>query len=92
MKAWHPEKKEIVRFLQIVSNPKRTPVLVHCLHGADRTGTMCAVYRIAVQGWTKDEAIREMTEGGYNFHPAFDNLLEWIMALDMQSIKKAAGI
>lgn len=36
MKAWHPEEKEIVRFLQIVTNPKRTPVLVHCQHGADK--------------------------------------------------------
>lgn len=92
MKAWHPERKEIVRFLQIVSNPKRTPVLVHCLHGADRTGTVCAVYRIAVQGWTKEEAIREMTEGGFNFHTAFDNLPEWILELDIDSIKKEAGI
>lgn len=25
MKAWHPERKEVVRFLQIVTNPKRTP-------------------------------------------------------------------
>ena len=32
----HPEEKEIVRFLQIVTNPKRTPVLVHCQHGADK--------------------------------------------------------
>ena len=35
MKAWHPEEKEIVRFLQIVTNERRTPVLVHCQHGAD---------------------------------------------------------
>ena len=92
MKAWHPERKEVVRFLQIVTNPKRTPVLVHCLHGADRTGTMCALYRIAVQGWTKDEAVREMTEGGFNFHAIFDNLPEWIGELDIESIKKDAGI
>ena len=92
MKAWHPERKEVVRFLQIVTNPKRTPVLVHCLHGADRTGTMCALYRIAVQSWTKDEAIREMTEGGFNFHAVFDNLPEWIRKLDIESIKKDAGI
>ncbi len=92
MKAWHPERKEVVRFLQIVTNPKRTPVLVHCLHGADRTGTMCALYRIAVQGWTKDEAIREMTEGGFNFHAVFDNLPKWIRKLNIESIKKDAGI
>lgn len=92
MKAWHPERKEVVRFLQIVTNPNRTPVLLHCLHGADRTGTMCALYRIAVQGWTKEEAIREMTQGGFNFHTVFDNLPEWIQKLDMESIKKEAGI
>jgi len=92
MKAWHPERKEAVRFLQIVTNPKRTPVLVHCLHGADRTGTMCALYRIAVQGWKKEEAIREKTEGGFNFHAVFNNLSEWIKKLDVESIKKDAGI
>ena len=92
MKAWHPERKEIVRFLQIVTNPKRTPVLVHCLHGADRTGTMCAVYRIVVQGWTKEAAMKEMTEGGFNYHPVFDNLTEWIEALDVAAIKQDAGI
>lgn len=45
MKAWHPERKEAVRFLQIVTDPKRTPVLVHCHHGSDRTGAMVALYR-----------------------------------------------
>lgn len=92
MKAWHPERKEAVRFLQIVTNPKRTPVLVHCLHGADRTGAMCALYRIAVQGWTKAQAVREMTMGGFNFHAVFDNLPQWIQKLDMESIKRDAGI
>lgn len=42
MKAWHPGHKEIVRFLRIVTSPRRIPVLVHCQHGADRTGTMTA--------------------------------------------------
>lgn len=36
VKAWHPEEKEIIRFLQIVNDPKRQPVLVHCQHGAGR--------------------------------------------------------
>ena len=34
MKAWHPEEEDIVRFLRIVTDPKRVPVLVHCQHGA----------------------------------------------------------
>ena len=92
MKAWHPEEKEIIRFLQIVSNPKRTPILVHCQHGADRTGTMSAIYRIAIQGWTKKEAIREMTEGGFGFHSVWTNLPPWIDDLDINSLKKKAGL
>jgi hypothetical protein len=92
MKAWHPEEKEAVRFLKIVTDPKRAPVLVHCQHGADRTGTMVAVYRIAVQGWSKDEAIREMTQGGFGFHPTWSNLPKWIENLDIDRLKRQAGI
>lgn len=92
MKAWHPEEKEVVRFLQIVTNPKRTPVLVHCQHGADRTGTMCALYRVAVQGWSKQKAIDEMVNGEYGFHGIWQNLIKWIDALDVDKIKKRSGI
>ena len=92
MKIWHPERKEVVRFLQIVTDPKRTPALVHCQHGADRTGTMCAIYRIAVQGWTKEEAIREMKQGGYGFHEIWPNLPAWLKDLDIEAIQKEAGI
>ncbi len=92
MKAWHPEHKEVVRFLKIATDPKRGPILVHCQHGADRTGCMCAVYRIAVQGWTKEEAIKEMTKGDYGFHEIWANLPKWIQRLDIEAIKKEAGI
>ena len=92
MKAWHPEEEDAVRFLKIVTDPKRAPVLVHCQHGADRTGTMVAVYRIAVQGWSKAEAIREMTEGGFGFHRTWSNLPKWIQKLNIDLIKRQAGI
>jgi protein tyrosine/serine phosphatase len=92
MKAWHPEEDDAVRFLQIVANPRRDPVLVHCQHGADRTGTMCALYRVAVQGWSKEEAIEEMSQGEFGFHSLWDNLIQWINALDVERIKKRAGI
>jgi protein tyrosine phosphatase (PTP) superfamily phosphohydrolase (DUF442 family) len=92
MKAWHPEEEDVVRFLKIVTDPKRTPVLVHCQHGADRTGTTIAVYRIAVQGWSKAEAIREMTEGGFGFHWIWSNLPQWVQKLNIDRIKREAGI
>ena len=95
MIAWPliPEEKQVIRFLTIVTDSKRTPVLVHCQHGADRTGTMCAVYRIVVQGWTKEEAIKEMTDGGFGFHRVWgNNLIQWINDLDIDKIRKTAGV
>ena len=92
MKAWHAEDHEVVRFLQIITNPKSQPVLVHCEHGSDRTGAMCAIYRIAAEGWTEKEAIKEMKEGGYGFHKVFFNLEHYIQKLDVTAIKKRAGL
>jgi protein tyrosine phosphatase (PTP) superfamily phosphohydrolase (DUF442 family) len=92
MKSWHPEDKELVRFLQIVTNKERTPVLVHCQHGADRTGLMCAVYRVAVQGWTKDDAITEMTAGGFGFSPIWTNIVQFLRDLNVEDIKQRAGL
>ncbi|MCP5535122.1 MAG: dual specificity protein phosphatase family protein [Akkermansiaceae bacterium] len=92
MKAWHPEREDVIRFLEIATDPKRTPVLVHCQHGADRTGALCAVYRMAVQGWTKEEAIQEMVKGGYGFHGVWENLQQWIESLDIATMRKEAGI
>ena len=92
MKTWHPETEDVVRFLRIVSDPERAPVLVHCQHGADRTGAMSALYRIMVQGWSQEEALREMTEGGYNFHEIWINLLPWLKGLDLARIRREAGL
>jgi hypothetical protein len=52
---------------------------------------MCAIYRIAVQNWTKADAIREMKGGGYGFHKVFVNLERYIRKLDVAAIKKRAG-
>ena len=90
--SWHPEEEDVVEFLKIVSDTNNLPLFVHCKHGADRTGTMCAVYRIAVQGWTKDEAIREMTEGGYGFHDVWENLIDFIQDLDVNAVRAKAGV
>lgn len=92
MKAWHAEEEELVRFLKIVSDKERQPVFVHCQYGADRTGTMCAAYRIAVQGWTKEEAIEEMTQGDFGFHGVWSNLVEYIRKVDVEKTRKKAGL
>jgi hypothetical protein len=53
---------------------------------------MIAVYRIAVQGWTRDEAVREMTQGGFGYDDLFPNLVEYVKKLDVDRLKQKAGI
>ena len=92
MTAFIPKTSDAVRFLQIVSDSNCTPVFVHCQHGSDRTGMMCAIYRIAIQGWSKDQAIKEMTKGGFGFHSIFKNLVNYIRHLDTDKLKQSAGL
>lgn len=73
-KAWHPEREDVDLFLHILERGPR-PVFVHCQHGADRTGTMVAAYRIKVQGWEVDKAIEEMVKGPYGFHWLWTDIL-----------------
>jgi protein tyrosine/serine phosphatase len=91
-KTWHAEEEDVVRFLKIVTNTNRTPVFVHCEHGADRTGMMCAIYRVAVCGWTKDQAIQEMTQGDFGFHKTWQNLIRFIRDLDIEKLNRQVGI
>ena len=59
-----PNDMDVGRFLAIVTDPKRQPVYFHCWRGKDRTGMMCAVYRIAVEGWSAEDALAEMDAFG----------------------------
>ena len=70
--------KYVTDFLSVVDDTNAVPVLVHCQHGADRTGTMCAMYRILREGWTADDAIDEMRNGGYGYHSVWGNLPRFI--------------
>jgi protein tyrosine/serine phosphatase len=91
-KTWRAQTEDMVRFLKIVANTNNGPFLVHCQHGADRTGTMVAVYRMAVQGWSKDAAINEMTKGGFGYHSVWKNLPKYIKSLDIAAVRRSAGL
>jgi len=43
------------------------PVFVHCVHGADRTGTIIACYRIQQDKWTGDAALQEAKRYGISW-------------------------
>lgn len=86
--TWHVEDGDVVRFLKAATDPVQQPILLHCKHGADRTGMMVAIYRIVVQGWDKKTAIAEMKQGGFGYHTIWSNLERYIMSLDVEAIKK----
>jgi protein tyrosine phosphatase (PTP) superfamily phosphohydrolase (DUF442 family) len=87
-KPWHPEDEDVVRFLKLATDTNNLPVFVHCARGADRTGLMCAMYRIVVCGWSKPEAIDEMKNGGFDFNPAWHDLVSFIEKADITDIKR----
>lgn len=92
MNAWNVKEEYVVRFLTIAADQNRQPVFVHCQHGADRTGTMCAAYRVVIDGWTKRQAIDEMTKGGFNFHSIWVNLPKFIENMNVEAIKAKVEI
>jgi len=92
MQAWRDNDSDVEAFLRLAIDADRQPIFVHCLHGADRTGMVVAVYRVVVQGWPKDEALREMTLGEFDFHEQFDNLLEYVEELDVEAMRRRIGL
>ncbi len=52
-------------FLKLVNDPQNWPVYVHCKGGRHRTGEMTAIYRISHDGWTADQAYKEMKQYGF---------------------------
>ena len=60
-----PTEAQAKQFLDFVNNPANQPAYFHCEAGQGRTGVMAAVYRMAVQGWTPDQAIAEAKQKGF---------------------------
>jgi tyrosine-protein phosphatase SIW14 len=79
---------EVIAALRIIRDAPK-PVVVHCWHGADRTGCVIAMYRILNQGWTREAAIDEMINGGYDFHATWDNIPASLRTTDIDAVRAA---
>lgn len=80
------DSAKLVAALRIIRQ-SQGPILVHCRHGADRTGAVCALYRMLFQGWSRDEALAELMQGGFGFHPVWQNIPRYLIACDPASLK-----
>lgn len=61
---------EIAMLIQDAIDHKEN-ILVHCLHGVDRTGMAIAAWKIIYEGWSVDDAIAEMKKMGFHTFPYF---------------------
>jgi protein tyrosine phosphatase (PTP) superfamily phosphohydrolase (DUF442 family) len=71
--GWSPPTDEqLVQFLSLLRDNPGQKIFLHCRFGDDRTGVFVAAYRIALDHWTADQAIKEMYFFGFNglWHPS----------------------
>jgi len=90
--TWTIDYPELLSAMQeIKQSPK--PVLVHCMHGSDRAGAVVAAYRIAFNGWTKEQALEELRFGGFGFHERwFPHIVRLIENIDEQQMRRELEI
>jgi tyrosine-protein phosphatase SIW14 len=77
---------DIIDALRVIRTAPK-PIDIHCQHGSDRTGVTLAMYRIVFQNWSKHDATKEMTDGGYHFHSQYTNLVDYIANVNVNYIK-----
>jgi tyrosine-protein phosphatase SIW14 len=88
MNSEEVSKEEIIEALRDIRLAPK-PIVVHCKHGADRTGVVIAFYRIVFCDWTKQQAIDELKNGGYHFKTKYVNIIKLIEKANIKAIKKA---
>jgi protein tyrosine phosphatase (PTP) superfamily phosphohydrolase (DUF442 family) len=72
-----PSIGQLDQALAYIADPAHQPVLVHCLHGSDRTGMVIAAYRIKYQLWPVDQARHEMYQYGHSIFLSWWDHLLW---------------
>lgn len=63
---WVVEPALVRKALSVLADPANQPVFIHCSTGLDRTGVVVAVYRMEVDGWSREEALQEMEAFGFH--------------------------
>jgi uncharacterized protein (TIGR01244 family) len=81
-----PTPDKILSFLRVVTAPENQPVYVHCRQGADRTGTLCAIYRRLVQNWTFEQCWVEMRM--HHFKPFLASLKRTVQEFQCEEWRK----
>jgi protein tyrosine/serine phosphatase len=87
--TWRIGDRHVIEVMNMLKKGENGPFLIHCQHGADRTGLMTAMYRILEQGWTPDDALKELTDGGFGYHSMWKNIIKYVQTADVEKLKAA---
>lgn len=86
----HVDDADMIQSLRAIRTAQeKGPVLIHCKHGLDRTGLVAAMYRIVVQGWSKQAALDEMEHGGFGDADDLKHGIDYINKVDVDALKTA---
>ncbi len=75
-------------FFRAIQDPEKWPVFIYCWKGDDRAGFYVAAYRMVIDGWNSDDAIRELFQFHYN--PIWFRIPGVLRDIDVEKLK--AGI
>ncbi len=91
--AWWLSPEDLARALwAIEQHQPNGPVLVHCYHGADRTGLVVAMYRIIYQNWAPEQARREMQQGPYGFHRVWRHMDRYFEPAKIEAVRRELAL
>jgi protein tyrosine phosphatase (PTP) superfamily phosphohydrolase (DUF442 family) len=76
--GWSPPTDEqVVQFLSLFRDNPGQKIFMHCHFGDDRTGVFTALYRMGIEKWPAEQAMKEMYFFGFNgfWHPAMKSFI-----------------
>ncbi|NWA28126.1 dual specificity protein phosphatase family protein [Pseudomonas gingeri] len=86
----HIDDADVLTVLRAIKDAEdRGSVLIHDKQGTERTGLMAAMYRVVVQGWSKEEALSEMMMGGFDGSSYFKDSIRYMMQAPVDKLREA---
>jgi uncharacterized protein (TIGR01244 family) len=88
MRAGNIDEHDLLSALQCIERCDG-PTLVHCWHGADRTGAVIAAYRMVHHNWAAEKAIAELHNPRFGHHAnVYPNIEKLLRELDVSSLHR----
>ncbi|WP_022962039.1 dual specificity protein phosphatase family protein [Halopseudomonas pelagia] len=81
---------DVIRVLRAIRDAQQHGgVLIHCKHGQNRTGVMAAMYRVIYDGWSQEQAMAEMLEGGFGTAERMSDAIGYLDRVDVAAMREA---